>query len=441
VVLRLTRPDTAALDALPDLLDPETGIITKIDFFQPHRNDPQLVHCHASITDTRRLAGGITIPGTGGTALTQQHALVKAIGESVERYCGEFYDPASIVFSSSRKLGESCIPARRFILFHAMQYDRSFPFRTVSDDDVIGWVEAYSLTREQKVLVPARMVHFSYNPAGKEPLFEMSPVSGYACGSSVEEAVLSGICEVVERDAFMLFWYNWLPVPSLDLHAAESPVLRSVLQRFHPAPVRLYCSDITSDVGIPVCLALMVSDAPGWPAAICALAAHLDVEQAITKAMFELAANHLYVRAYFEQPAYRPIPRVAAEINEPQDHGLFYCLHENMPYLQVLTAPAVVLPPGRSGSLDCKNVTRNIQSCVTRLRALGLAVIVSDLTTPDIDGIGLKVVKVLIPGMQPIDFGQWRHLGGRRLYEVPASLGYRGASGPHELNFAPHPFP
>src|SRR4051812_8215578 len=81
----------STLSALPDLLDAETGIITHIEFYKPRFNDPQFVHCHANITDTQLLAGGLKIPGTGGTALTEDVALAKAIGESIERYCGEFY--------------------------------------------------------------------------------------------------------------------------------------------------------------------------------------------------------------------------------------------------------------------------------------------------------------------------------------------------------------
>src|SRR5919198_736696 len=100
----MQQPLRSSLDAtlrtLPELLDPETGIITGIQFSKVRADDPQFVHCHATITDTGRLAGGMTIPGTGGTALTEDVALAKAIGESVERYCGEFYDPDSIIAAS-----------------------------------------------------------------------------------------------------------------------------------------------------------------------------------------------------------------------------------------------------------------------------------------------------------------------------------------------------
>jgi ribosomal protein S12 methylthiotransferase accessory factor len=70
-------------------------------------------------------------------------------------------------------------------------------------------------------------------------------------------------------------------------------------------------------------------------------------------------------------------------------------------------------------------------------------VIAVDLTTPDVEALGFKVVKVLIPGTQPLDFGvECPHLGGRRLYEAPYRMGYRPRpTRPHELNLVPHPFP
>lgn len=433
-------PD-GTLATLPDLLDAETGIITRIEFYKPRPNDPQLVHCHANITDTQCLTGGLKIPGTGGTALTEDVALAKAIGESIERYCGEFYDPESIAVAPVRKMKKTCIHPARFILFDRSQYGPAFPFSPVSDDDLLGWVQGWSLTREQHVWVPAALVHVSYHPGHAEPLFEMAPVSGYACGPTFEEAALSAICEVVERDAFMVFWYNWLAVPSFDLHAAQSAVMRSALQRYHAAPVRVFCADITTDTAIPTIAAVMVSNEPGWPAAIVASAAHLDTEQAITKALFELAANHLYIRSYYEQPAYHRLPRSPAEVTEMQDHGLFYCSPERLPNLDVLTKPWRVILPACRPSLGSGDAKRDVETCIRQLAALHLEVIVVDLTTPDVDGLGFKVVKVLIPGMQPIDFGPWRHLGGPRLYEVPARLGYHRPSGPHELNLFPHPFP
>jgi ribosomal protein S12 methylthiotransferase accessory factor len=120
---------------------------------------------------------------------------------------------------------------------------------------------------------------------------------------------------------------------------------------------------------------------------------------------------------------------------------LFYCSPARLPFLDVLIRPRSVVRPAWRRSLATGSVGQDVETCVRRLAAAGLEVLVADLTTPDVAGLGFKVVKVLIPGMHPIDFGYWRHLGGRRLYETPARLGYRAAYGPNDLNLFPHPFP
>src|SRR5215831_1952006 len=129
----------ATLGTLTDLLDPETGIITGIEFYKARPDEPQFEHCHATITDLGRLTGGLTIPGTGGTALSRELSLAKAIGESVERYCGEFCNPDSITVSPFRDVRASAIDPARFVLFHPRQYGPQFPFQPVSHAAPTSW--------------------------------------------------------------------------------------------------------------------------------------------------------------------------------------------------------------------------------------------------------------------------------------------------------------
>ena len=431
------------LQILPRLLDRSVGLIQSLDWYKPRYNEPQFIHCHATMPDLSRLTGGIGSRSTGGTALTEDVALAKAIGESVERYCGELFDEDQIIYSSYRKIKDQAIDPRRFVLFHPDQYsDTGFAYNRITDDTIIGWVKGFSLTRERAAYVPASLVHLGYTPPSIDQYFEMGPVSGYACGNTAEEALLGAICEVVERDAFMVFWYNLLPVPGLDLSAVRSEALKQTVDRYHTTPVRLFCSNITTDIGIPAVVAVMVSQAAGWPAAVVATAADLDPERAITRALQELSANHLYVRGCFANP-YHPVPRAPHEIINQEDHGLFYCSPERLPALHTILRPRSMQRPQDLPSQRSTDTKKNVETCIERLNAVGLEVIAVELTTSDIDELGLKVFKVLVPGTQPIDFGmQWRHIGGHRLYEAPVRMGYRETPPtPHELNYFPHPFP
>ncbi len=285
------------------------------------------------------------------------------------------------------------------------------------------------------------MAHIGHGLQAAEPRFETTDVSGYACGNSLEEAILSGLCEVVERDAFMIFWYHWLRVASIDLTSDVSAEVRETLSRYRDVPAQLFCSNITTDLGIPVVLSLLLSYAPGRPTAVIATAADSDPGKAINKALIELAANNVAVRWLSEERARRGVPPIPQAITTQEDHGLLYAQPHVAGLLEPLVRSHVVLHfrdlPG-AATLDLKQL---IESYVDRFATMGLEVIVVELTAPMFKELGFNVVKVLVPGLQPIDFAGIRHYGGKRLYEAPRRMGYsNSALNPSELNHFPHPF-
>jgi len=83
----------------------------------------------------------------------------------------------------------------------------------------------------------------------------------------------------------------------------------------------------------------------------------------------------------------------------------------------------------------------DLEYCVGKLVALGERIAYVDLTMPDIAGHGFHVVRTLITGLQPIHFGHGEErLGGRRLFELPAKLGFSDQTRTvADLNQCPHP--
>ena len=90
-----------------------------------------------------------------------------------------------------------------------------------------------------------------------------------------------------------------------------------------------------------------------------------------------------------------------------------------------------------------ESMVNNIQNLVSKLKKKNLNVILKDLTTVDIDEVGFKVIRAVVPGMQPLDDSHKnRHLGGTRLYEVPCQMGLRSRPlTEEETNPYPHMFP
>ncbi len=73
------------------------------------------------------------------------------------------------------------------------------------------------------------------------------------------------------------------------------------------------------------------------------------------------------------------------------------------------------------------------------LETLGYRVLVVDLTPSDVKGLGFNVVRVLVPGLQPLYMGT-RFINGdtRRLESIARHWGYSARVTP---NYDPHPFP
>jgi oxazoline/thiazoline synthase len=89
---------------------------------------------------------------------------------------------------------------------------------------------------------------------------------------------------------------------------------------------------------------------------------------------------------------------------------------ENQPYL----IPDDGISPKRYADYPLvwnDDLLDDVMTCKQIVEKQGMELLVLDQTRPD---IGLKVVKVIVPGMRHF----WKRLGSGRLYEVPVQLGW-----------------
>jgi ribosomal protein S12 methylthiotransferase accessory factor len=433
-------PLEKTLAALPYLRAPY-GPIESIAPQPVTADEPGYWHVHASVR--------VNIPGRppttacGGSSPNHDIALGKAIGESVERYSIVSHNPKNIRVARAVEIEEGVPWLDSLDLFTAEQRtSQGFPFAKLDPETPIGWVKAYSLTHQRPCHVPATLAHLYHQPHTLSDSFDLPPVSGYAAGASLEEALLGALCEVVERDALMISWYQRLMLPALDLASFASPTINDALTLFARAPVQLYCSALASDTGIPAVIVVATSDHPNWPAASIATAADLSAERAVIKALGELSSGHMLVAAY--RGSGRSMPQSVAQVVDPADHGLFYAQRAHLPGLDLLLRPrATVTASDMTTDWSADDVLTNLNTCIAHLANRGLEAIAYDLTAPEVAAHGFHVVKVIVPGMQPIDFGhEWRHLGGARLHSAPLAAGFvptatHGAA----MNKWPHPLP
>ncbi|MEU6942845.1 TOMM precursor leader peptide-binding protein, partial [Streptomyces rubiginosohelvolus] len=123
-------------------------------------------------------------------------------------------------------------------------------------DRAIPWVWGHSLRDDAPILVPARLAHYSAGVDADNFVFECS--NGCATGGSLEEAILFGLLELVERDAFLLAWYGRARLAAIDLTTATTPAVRSMLDRAALHGYDVHAFDTRMDLAVPVVTALAV---------------------------------------------------------------------------------------------------------------------------------------------------------------------------------------
>jgi ribosomal protein S12 methylthiotransferase accessory factor len=242
---------------------------------------------------------------------------------------------------------------------------------------------------------------------------------------------VTALCEIVERDALSLLWLQQLPVPRLELDRVPSE-LGPYLEPRGDGRARVFF-DATTDLGVPTIYGLDLADDRRL-ATFAACTCDLDPVRALTKVACDLVG-------------FRPLlEQVRATPSEPElfTRGVEAVTYMGAPerrhaFAFLLEAPArrllSELPAVASGSS-----ADDLELVLGRLRAAGMEAVAVDLTTDEARRAGLRVVRVIVPELQPLTFRlRARYLGHPRLFEAPPRLGYAPRA-EHDLNPWPQPF-
>ncbi|MER7505589.1 TOMM precursor leader peptide-binding protein [Nonomuraea pusilla] len=424
-----TRP--VELDALL-----ETYVDGRVGMIRPLKSGVQGGLTVAGAMLPIRAGGGLE-PGVGRTRSYTASRLV-AVLEALERYGG--VSPGgrrTSVTAAYRDISGHAVHPDTFGTHPEENYDRpGFAFRRFTEDTVCRWVWGYSFAKAQPVLVPENQVYYyaRHLPDGEQPfVFEVS--NGCALGSCLEEAILHGLLEVVERDAFLLTWHARREVPVLDPALASDPVLPMQAAAITAETGhRVLCFDTTAEHGIPSvwAMAVDVEHRSDRPATAHAAGAALTLEQAAMNALSELGPLLAdVIRRYPEERE-----RAEAMVRDPEqvatmhDHSLLYAVPAAAERLSFLTGradgPRTGFGPARFTGDD---LTADLRVMIDAVIAAGMDVVVVDQTTPEHLAGGFRCVKVLVPGALPMTFGH-RY---RRLDNLPRLAAARTTD--------PHPFP
>ncbi|NOU62595.1 TOMM precursor leader peptide-binding protein [Paenibacillus sp. LMG 31461] len=385
---------------------------------------------------------------TGGRSFSYAESELTAILEGLERHCGITpRGKRTVVYDSFNHVADQALDPSKVGLYSKKQYALSdCTFEPFDPALPIDWIWGYSLVQKFPILVPESLAYYS---SGFGSAFVQEGSNGCALGGSLEEAILHGILEVVERDAFLMTWYAQLPIPRLDPYSTNDQELLLMLERLRVvAGYDIHLFNMTMENGIPSIWALAKSISPGKMNMICSAGAHLDPVRAAKSAIHEFAGRLNFLQEKFEegQEHIRQMLDDPFLVYQMEDHALLYGLPQAEERLQFLLngqRPLRTFDEEFKRKASHADLTDDLKDMIEVFHHLNLDVIVVDQSSLETQRNGLHCVKVLIPGMLPMTFGHHlkRLTGLKRVYRVPAKLGY--AKGPlkaGQLNPHPHPF-
>ncbi|EMA27326.1 YcaO-like family protein [Halobiforma nitratireducens] len=375
----------------------------------------------ATTADTTVYSDADAPSQAAGVADDWNAALMKAVGEGLERYCAGVYRDEDFVTASETDLENAVAPTALVRPADAPDYDSSEEYR---------WVPGENLDTGDTAHLPAAAVQFP-QPG---PRLVPAITTGLGLGSSTVDALLSGLTEVIERDATMLAWYSTFEPLELSVDDERFDALE---RRARSEGLSVTPLLVTQDIDVPV-VAVAVHRDPGrdpghevgvepggenWPAFAAGSAAGLDATAAAASALEEALQNWMELRNLGPDDVGEASGAIGEYASFPERVREFVTVADER------TVPAASVGPDSVPS----GVDR-LDAIVDRVTDAGLTPYATRLTTRDIESIGFEAVRVVVPGAQPLFTGE--PYFGDRARTVPAELGFEP-----RLERAFHPYP
>ncbi|HLH12578.1 MAG TPA: TOMM precursor leader peptide-binding protein [Methylovirgula sp.] len=396
-------------------VSPLTGVVSRLERIEadlPLNTNYRATHNFSAPAESvHELRAGLSA-GSFGKGSTAEQGEASALMEAIERYCGIFQGDE---IRSARRFvdfapGEA-IPPNDVLLFSDAQLQRGMALTpdagaweatpALFDPAAkIEWSPVWSLRDGSFKHLPTSLLYFFHRGAGAFA----ADSNGCAAGNTREEAIVQGFLELIERDAYAIWWYNRLEVPAVDLSQFEDSYVRDLQMELARIGRRLWVLDITSDLGIPTFVAITHWMQNGRENIEFGSGAHFDARIALLRTMTELNQ-------------FLSLGLIGGGTGEKSTlDGVTPLRIEDHPFLMPNGNQRV--KPDFSAKFGHLDTREQVEACVELARRAGHDFLVLDQTRPDVE---VPVVRVIVPGLRHF----YRRFAPGRLYDVPVKLGLR----------------
>ncbi len=304
-----------------------------------------------------------------GKGATPEQAEASALAELVERFSFfHFLENHPFLISDYEHVADDALPfpeLAKSVHHDSLDLDRA---REALEGIPLKWAWAKNLTTDEDVLVPV------------DWFYEINQFNGPSAGNRLEEAVLQGICEVVERHVSALVCRGMLEVADVDFAGPASSAARELVDKYEKVGIKLHVKDFTLDMGIPTigALAWDPTTFPQRSEIVFTAGTATDPEKAFIRALTEIA-------------------QLAGDFDTTGEY-----VASGLPKPSRLDEVQYIVKPGGDQvglnelpNLSHENIRVEVERCVTALARKGFQVLALNTTHPVLE---FPAVYIMIPG-------------------------------------------
>lgn len=397
---RMVSPETT-VQALKPFISPLTGVITHLTTLPQTINSSVKIH-HTAFFRTppvhKPITGNTFVQASLGKGIVPEQSQASALCETIERYAAQYQGDEFWLKSTPDNLNSKCYLPQQLTDFSKTQYQQftnehyssKYAVKKYSKKVPLHWTQGWSFTHQEKAFIPFTYC-FANTPFEESEQYIRWGSNGCAAGNTLEEAILQGFYELIERDAVAIWWYNKTERQAVNLNGLPLENLQKFNQTLGKE-WHYWVLDISHDFGVPVMAGIAQHKISRK---FClGFGCHLNPTIACQRALSELC-QLLPVR------------------NQNKEIFDFDAIEEDtflLPNDDLKSLTEFV-------NLGNPTIDQDIQYCVNQARQFDLEVLVVNYSRPDLP---VKTAKVIVPGLCHI----WPQLSHRRLYDVPVKMGW-----------------
>ncbi len=416
------------LKLIKHLLIPlEKKAITKaiIDMSTIYNDESKLFAYNATVCYPKKSSNKIrqknTFTAHGRSSVSREMALLKCLGEAIERYC-LYYHKDDDIYSSFSNIKQEALDPSIYINHRMVKIKK------------ISWIKGYNITKNINTLIPAQLVYLSNLKNTDEVRLSEIISTGAAGGFTHESALLRGMYEVIERDAFMTMYLLKGEPTRINTDTIKNKTINKIVDTYRKYRLDVLLFDITNDLQIPTFLTILIDKTGLGPAICLGLKTGLNIKEAIIGSLEEASLPRSLGRGMLDETNKEYIINQNS-IHTIKDRALYWLYPKMFTKIKfLLDQPPIVL---KTNYLKKYKEKEEFEIVKGLLEKKGFQIYYADITLNFFRKSNYLVYKVVIPALQPLYLDEkYKILILDRLKTVSKFYNQKKIT----INNVPHPF-